>query len=159
MISPTFQVAAEVPYDEAASLNDCLTLRSRGVQRRVRAQGLAVDPARVREARLEAGLSLAQLAGDDVSRTFIHFIEHGRSRPSKSVLALIARRTGKPVSYFLLQPALGLAANDDLAAELVRMAGRVKSAVAVSTNKNDRETLKLVELAVRQGAELIKAMR
>jgi len=118
-----------------------------------------VDPARVREARLEAGLSLAQLAGDDVSRTFIHFIEHGRSRPSKSVLALIARRTGKPVSYFLQQPALGLAANDDLAAELVRMAGRVKRAVAVNTNKNDRETLKLVELAVRQGAELIKAMR
>jgi len=51
--------------------------------------------------RLQAGLSLAQVAGGDVSRTFLFLVEQGRSRPSKPVLALIARRTGKPVDYFL----------------------------------------------------------
>src|SRR5207244_10884656 len=141
---------------DSPSLNEYLTLRSGGVQRRVRAEGVHVDPARVREARLEAGLSLAQVAGDDVSRTFIHFIEHGRSRPSKAVLALIARRTRKPINYFLQQPSPALQGDDDLSAELIRLAGRVSSAVTVNPNKLDRETLKLVELAVRQGAELIK---
>jgi transcriptional regulator with XRE-family HTH domain len=56
------------------------------------------ETARVREARREAGLSLAQLAGDEVSRTFLHFVEHGRSRPAQAVLALIAKRTGRPVA-------------------------------------------------------------
>lgn len=60
-----------------------------------------INPDRVRQARLEAGLSLAQLARTDVSRVFIHMIETGKSRPSPRVLALIARRTGKPTSYFL----------------------------------------------------------
>src|SRR5690348_3169972 len=61
------------------------------MRRGLRGSGVPVDPARVREARREAGLSLAQLAGDEVSRTFLHFVEHGRSRPSQAVLALIAR--------------------------------------------------------------------
>ena len=70
------------------------------MQGAARGSGIAVDPERVREARLEAGLSLAQIARDDVSRTFIHFVETGKSRPSQRILALIARRTGKPISYF-----------------------------------------------------------
>ena len=53
-----------------------------------------MDSVRVRQARIEAGLTLAQVAGDEVSRTFIHLVEHGRSRPSKETLALIAKRTG-----------------------------------------------------------------
>jgi len=118
-----------------------------------------VDPARVREARLEAGLSLAQLAGDDVSRTFIHFIEHGRSRPSKSVLALIARRTRKPMSYFLEQAAVDQQSGEDLAVDLIRVARRVSRAVPANPDKVDRETLKLIELTIRQAAELIRSMR
>lgn len=58
-------------------------------------------PPRVRQARQDAGLSLAELADGKVSRTAIHLIETGRSRPSPETLAHIASRTGKPVSYFV----------------------------------------------------------
>jgi transcriptional regulator with XRE-family HTH domain len=126
---------------------------------RLRAEGVPVDPARVREARLEAGLSLAQLAGDDVSRTFIHFVEHGRSRPSKRVLALIARRTGKPISYFLPPASPGMQPGDELEVELTRVASRLSRAASVNTNKLDRETLRQIELTIRQGVELIRMMR
>jgi len=127
--------------------------------RRLRAEGVPVDPARVREARREAGLSLAQLAGDEVSRTFIHFVEHGRSRPSKKVLALIARRTGKPISYFLAPASPGEVPGDELEVELTRVASRVSRAAAVNTNRLDRQTLKQIELTIRQGVELIRMMR
>ena len=115
-----------------------------------------MNPARIREARLEAGLSLAQLAGNEVSRTFIHFIEHGRSRPSRSVLALIARRTGKPISYFLLK---AMPEDEDLVAELLSVAGRIGRAASVELNKLDRETLKQIELTTRQSADLIRMMQ
>src|SRR5438094_6409883 len=88
------------------------------MRRGPRGSGQNVDPLRVRQARLEAGLSLAQVAGDDVSRTFIHFVEQGRSRPSIVVLGLIARRTGKPMSYFLTNPTPDSQPHSDLADEL-----------------------------------------
>ena len=55
----------------------------------------------VRQARLEAGLSLANIAGKEITRAAIHLVETGKSRPSMETLELIAKRTGKPVSYFL----------------------------------------------------------
>lgn len=72
--------------------------------RRVRLKGVDIRPGAVRQARLEAGLSLAQVAGNDITRAAIHLIENGRSRPSMPTLELISRRTGKPVSYFLAEP-------------------------------------------------------
>lgn len=60
-----------------------------------------VVPLRVRRARQDAGLTLAELADGKVSRTAIHLIETGRSRPSAETLAHIASRTGKPVTYFI----------------------------------------------------------
>ena len=71
---------------------------------RPRLKGVDVRPGSVRQARLEAGLSLAQVAGGDITRAAIHLIENGRSRPSMPTLELIARRTGRPVSYFLPEP-------------------------------------------------------
>lgn len=119
-----------------------------------------MDSMRVREARLEAGLSLAQLAGDDVSRTFIHFVEQGRSRPSQPVLALIARRTGKPISYFMPQQSPEAEPNTDLPADLARVANRVRRFVAISRlTKVEHEAMKLVELALRQAAELTKSVQ
>ncbi|HXX38956.1 MAG TPA: helix-turn-helix transcriptional regulator [bacterium] len=56
---------------------------------------------RVRQARLEAGLTQAQLAGSEISPNTIHRIEAGRVRPSRRVLSYIARRVGKPLRYFL----------------------------------------------------------
>ena len=58
-------------------------------------------PELVRQARAEAGLSLAQVAGQELTRAAVHLIETGRARPSMPTLELIAARTGKPLSFFL----------------------------------------------------------
>jgi tetratricopeptide (TPR) repeat protein len=60
-----------------------------------------IRPGSVREARLEAGLSLAKLAGTNLSRGAIYLIENDRARPSMATLELIAARTAKPISFFL----------------------------------------------------------
>jgi tetratricopeptide (TPR) repeat protein len=64
-------------------------------------KGVDVNPAAIRQARLEAGLSLAAVADGHVTRAAIHLVEVGKSRPSRQTLELIAHRTGKPVSFFL----------------------------------------------------------
>ena len=65
-----------------------------------RRQGIPIRPGSVRRARLEAGLTLAQVGGTDVSRVAIHLIETGHTQPSLSTLELIAQRTKKPIRYF-----------------------------------------------------------
>ena len=72
--------------------------------RRGRRSGVAVDPQAVRQARAEAGLSLAQVAGGKVSRTAIHLIETGKTKPSLETLQLIAAKTGKSIGYFVAPP-------------------------------------------------------
>jgi tetratricopeptide (TPR) repeat protein len=69
-----------------------------------RRRGVAVREGSVRQARLEASLSLAQVAAGEVSRTAIHLIEYGRVKPSIETLRVIARQTRKPIEYFLLYP-------------------------------------------------------
>ncbi|HLH68407.1 MAG TPA: tetratricopeptide repeat protein [Candidatus Dormibacteraeota bacterium] len=69
--------------------------------RRGRRKGIKVRPELVRKARQEAGLSLAQVAAGEVTRAAIHLVEAGKMQPSLRTLELIARRTGRPVSYFL----------------------------------------------------------
>src|SRR4030088_2155706 len=71
------------------------------VAARRRLPGLKVRPGAVRQARSEAGLSLAGVARGDLSRTAIFLIETGKSNPTLPTLELIAERTGKPVDYFL----------------------------------------------------------
>ena len=56
----------------------------------------------MRRARLEAGLTLAQVAGTELSRQAIHLVEVGKSLPSMATLEIIANRTGQPLSSFLL---------------------------------------------------------
>jgi len=127
---------------------------------RGRGSGLVVDPERVREARIEAGLSLAQLARDDVSRTFIHFVETGQSRPSQRVLALIARRTGKPISYFMAESKPNTGQSTDLAADLIRVGERVRKFAAMNKlTKVEREAMTLIAVTLGQGAELAKSVQ
>jgi tetratricopeptide (TPR) repeat protein/DNA-binding XRE family transcriptional regulator len=71
---------------------------------RGRRKGIPIREGSVREARKEAGLTLAQVAGLIVSRTAIHLIETGRCRPSIETLEQIARQTRKRVEFFLLSP-------------------------------------------------------
>jgi len=44
---------------------------------------------------------MAQVGGEERSRTAIYLIEVGRSRPTPETLQLIAERTGKPIEFFL----------------------------------------------------------
>jgi len=70
-------------------------------RRRGRRRGLEVRPGSVKQARMEAGLSLGQVAQGDISRTAIYFVETGKAKPSLETLQLIAQRTSKPLEYFL----------------------------------------------------------
>src|SRR5256886_15877170 len=70
-------------------------------RRRGRRRGVEIRPGAVKQARLEAGLSLGQVARDDISRTAIYFVETGKAKPSMETLVLIAERTGRPIEFFL----------------------------------------------------------
>jgi len=69
-----------------------------------RRKGVVVREGSVAQARREAGLTLAEVAGRKLSRTAIHLIEKGLSRPSMETLKLIAHQTGKPMTFFLHSP-------------------------------------------------------
>jgi tetratricopeptide (TPR) repeat protein len=86
------------------------------------------------------GLSLAQLGKGHVTAPAIYLIETGRTRPSLPTLEHIARRTGKPVEFFLAEPA---GAADDAQASLIELEamvadGRNLEAIALGTSMLDR---------------------
>lgn len=66
--------------------------------------GIQVDPAALRQARESAGLSLAQVAGSDITRQAVHLIETGKVRPTRHSLRIIAQRLGVPESALLAPP-------------------------------------------------------
>src|SRR5260370_20790901 len=70
-------------------------------RRRGRRRGLEIRPGSVKQARTLAGLSLGQVARDDISRTAIYFVETGKAKPSMETLELIAQRTGQALDFFL----------------------------------------------------------
>jgi tetratricopeptide (TPR) repeat protein len=93
--------------------------------RRQRLPGVDIRAGAVKQARADAGLSLADIAAGRVTRAAIHLIETGRSRPSMPVLEMIAERTGRPVSWFLAPGGRKTAADLELEArigELERLA-------------------------------------
>ena len=56
---------------------------------------------KLRQARLEAGLSQRQLCGDRLTRNMLSQIESGKAGPSVATLQYLAQQLGKPVGYFL----------------------------------------------------------
>ena len=56
---------------------------------------------RLKQARLDAGLSQRQLCGDTITRNMLSLIENGSAQPSMETLRYFAQRLGKPMSYFL----------------------------------------------------------
>lgn len=56
---------------------------------------------RLKQARLEAGLSQRQLCGDTITRNMLSQIENGSARPSMATLEYLAGRLGKTISFFL----------------------------------------------------------
>ena len=71
---------------------------------RRRLPGVTLKPGAVKQARHDAGLSLAQVGKGHVTAPAIYLIETGRTRPSLPTLEHIAQRTGKPVEFFLADP-------------------------------------------------------
>ena len=61
---------------------------------------------KLKQARLEAGLSQRQLCGDVITRNMLSQIENGSARPSMDTLSHLASRLGKTVSYFLEEQAV-----------------------------------------------------
>lgn len=60
---------------------------------------------RIKEARLEMGLSQRQLCGEEITRNMLSQIENGAARPSMATLRYLAARLGKSVSFFLEETA------------------------------------------------------
>lgn len=56
---------------------------------------------KLRQARLEAGLTQRQLCGEEITRNMLSQIENGTARPSMATLQYLARRLEKPASWFL----------------------------------------------------------
>lgn len=56
---------------------------------------------RILQARLEAGLSQRELAGEEITRNMLSSLEHDAANPSVSTLRYLSARLGRPISYFL----------------------------------------------------------
>lgn len=67
---------------------------------------------RILQARLEAGLSQRELAGEEITRNMLSSLEHDTANPSVATLRYLSRRLGKPVSFFFGEdgPSAGVAA-------------------------------------------------
>ena len=61
---------------------------------------------KIRQARLEAGLSQRELCAEVITRNMLSQIENGVARPSMDTLRHLAARLGKNVSYFLEEDAV-----------------------------------------------------
>lgn len=68
---------------------------------------------KLRQARLELGLSQLQVCQGVITRNMISMIENGAAAPSMDTLQLLAARLQKPVSYFLDEQAV-TSPNQDL---------------------------------------------
>jgi tetratricopeptide (TPR) repeat protein len=109
--------------------------------RRGRRAGVDIRPGSVKQARVEAGLSLGQVAAGSVSRTAIYYIETGKARPSMDTLSLIADRTGKPLDYFLSQASTMEARSTAATADLERLlaTGDVQAALEAAQTVLDQD--------------------
>lgn len=56
---------------------------------------------KLRQARLEAGLSQRALCGGEITRNMLSRIENGAAQPSMKTLQYLADQLGRPVSFFL----------------------------------------------------------
>ena len=56
---------------------------------------------KLKQARLDAGLSQKALCGDRITRNMLSQIENGSAHPSMNTLRYLAAQLGKPLSYFL----------------------------------------------------------
>jgi tetratricopeptide (TPR) repeat protein len=89
------------------------TRRARG-----RLSGVDINPEAVRQARVAAGLSLAQVGGVELTRQAVHLIETGKVRPSMRSLRVLANRLHLPVTSLLAPTTSRVPFDQDSVAEL-----------------------------------------
>lgn len=115
---------------------------------------------KIKQARLEAGLSQRQLCGGEVTRNMLSQIENGVAKPSMTTLSYFAARLGKPVSWFLEEEAV-CSPNQDLMrrARAAVLAGNGQEAAEILADYRkpdptfDGEAELLSRLAALQQAE------
>lgn len=56
---------------------------------------------KLKQARVEVGLSQRALCGEEITRNMLSQIENGAAKPSMNTLRYLAERLGKPLSWFL----------------------------------------------------------
>ena len=103
---------------------------------------MTIDPDLVRQARLKAGLSLAQVGGSELTRQAVHLIETGKVRPSMRSLQVIARRLGVSAVSFQVPVDVGAEVPHRQAAELERLCERQRfdEVVELASKLLDHET-------------------
>ena len=96
---------------------------------------------KLRQARLEAGLSQRELCGDTITRNMLSQIENGVVSPSIATLRILAQRLGRPMGYFLDEEAAsGSRLRMDLAWEAYRR-GDLSGAAEELEQLEDRDRL------------------
>ena len=114
-------------------------------RRKGRRIGVAVRPGSVKEARLEAGLTLAQLGGTQLTRAAVHLIENCKAKPSLESLQLISRRTGKPLEHFLVDP--------NAAAAAIRVQDQLKQLDLLNSQRRSDEAVALARHVLAAAAD------
>ncbi len=56
---------------------------------------------KIRDLRKRLGITQEQLAGPELTKSYVSQVELGRVRPSRKALEMMAQRLGKPLGYFL----------------------------------------------------------
>ena len=94
---------------------------------------------KLRQARLEAGLSQRELCGDAITRNMLSQIENGAVSPSIATLRILAQRLDRPMGYFLDEPAASAGRVQlDRAWEAYRR-GELSDAAEILERLNDRD--------------------
>jgi tetratricopeptide (TPR) repeat protein len=115
---------------------------------RRRLPGINLRHGAVKQARLESGLSLAQVGKGHVTAPAIYLVETGRTRPSLPTLEHIALRTGKPIEFFLADPG---GVTDETQSGLVELEGLVAASRFAEAAEMGEKLLALGSSAHRLG--------
>lgn len=63
--------------------------------------GILIDPAKLRQARLEASLTQEELGAGVITKQYVSRLEGGLNRPSLEILLHICQMTTKPLDFFV----------------------------------------------------------
>jgi len=105
---------------------------------------------KLRIARIEERLTQEELAGSDLTKSYISEVERGHRTPRLITLKALARRLNRPLSYFVE------GASEDREAEVHLQLGLAHS-LAGSPQTATRPLEKALDLAVNQGGEILQA--